>query len=138
MTRIVSWRPCLETAVVMWLGLGVAAACYLYPEGVVDPCAGRQCSYGAGCRPSLDGLTARCQCPDHCDQYGDTVDAGERCGDDGHDYSSDCAMRLTACRELREIRTKYEGRCGQYDSQIIITATCFRFRYCQPFLIVSV
>jgi len=23
-------------------------------------------------------------------------------------------MRLTACRELREIRTKYDGRCGKY------------------------
>jgi len=109
--------PCSATAVVVvvvaCLGVGAASACYFYPDGVADPCAGRRCSYGAQCRPSLDGLTARCQCPDRCDRYGDTIDAGELCGDDGHDYASECDMRLTACRELREIRAKFDGRCGE-------------------------
>jgi len=110
--------PSLATGVVVvavasWLAVDPVSACYSYPEGVRDPCAGRQCSYGARCRPSLDGLTARCQCPDRCDRYGDSVDAGERCGDDGRDYASDCDLRLAACRGLREIRTKFDGRCGQ-------------------------
>ena len=108
----------IVVAAAVWLGVSAASACYFYPDGVDDPCAGRRCSYGAQCRPSLDGLTARCQCPDRCDHYGDTVDAGERCGDDGRDYASDCDVRLAACRELREIRTKYEGRCGQYAASI--------------------
>jgi len=106
-----------STAVVVvfvgWLGCRAALACYSYPDGVADPCAGRRCSYGARCRPSFDGLTARCQCPDRCDRYGDAVDAEQRCGDDGRDYASDCDMRLAACMELREIRIKYIGRCGQ-------------------------
>jgi len=105
---------------VAWLGLRSTSACYSYPDGVADPCATRRCSYGARCRPSLDGLTARCQCPDRCDRYGDTVDAGERCGDDGRDYASDCDMRITACRELREIRSKYDGRCGQYTHSMVL------------------
>jgi len=110
--------PCSATVTVVvaaaWLAIGAASACYSYPEGAGDPCASRRCSYGASCRASIDGLTARCQCPDRCDRFGDTVDAGERCGDNGRDYASDCDMRLAACRELREIRTKYLGRCGQY------------------------
>ena len=112
--------PCLRTAAVVlavsvaWLAVDAAHACYSFPDGVGDPCAGRRCSYGARCRPSLDGLTARCQCPDRCDRYGDAVDAGERCGDDGRDYAGDCDIRLAACTQLREIRTKFHGRCGRY------------------------
>jgi len=106
--------PGIVVIVVVCLGVGGSvSACYFYPDGVVDPCIGRRCSYGAQCRASLDGLTARCQCPDHCDRYGDAVDAGERCGDDGRDYASECDLRLTACRELREIRAKFDGPCGQ-------------------------
>jgi len=97
-----------------WLLRGLTG-CYLYPEDVgPDPCIGRRCSYGAQCRRSVDGLTARCQCPDRCDQYGDSVDAGPRCGDDGVDYASECHLRLSACRQLQEIRAKFVGRCGVY------------------------
>jgi len=103
---------------VAWLA-GATSACYFYPAGVDDPCVGRRCSYGAQCRASLDGLTARCQCSDRCDRYGDTVDAGERCGDDGLDYESECEMRLAACRQMREIRAKFLGRCGQQPEFII-------------------
>ena len=130
MARMLRRPPsrCFATATVVatvaaWLGVGAVSACYSYPDGVGDPCAGRRCSYGARCRPSIDGLTARCTCPDRCDRFGDTVDAGERCGDDGRDYASDCDMRLSACRQFREIRAKYDGRCGQYTAEIFHSST---------------
>ena len=105
----------VAVAAVAWLGVGAASGCYAYPDGVRDPCAGRRCSYGARCRASLDGRTARCQCPDRCDRYGgDELGAGRRCGDDGRDYAGDCDMRRAACTELREIRAKFHGQCGQY------------------------
>jgi len=50
-----------------------AGACYVFPPDMVDPCRDKRCSFGAQCVPSLDGLTARCQCPQRCDNYGDRV-----------------------------------------------------------------
>jgi len=81
----------------------------------------KRCSFGAQCVPSLDGLTARCQCPQRCDDYGDSVGSTHRhtdhatsdvcsnspqrcddygdsvgstpvCGSDGRDYANSCEM----------------------------------------------
>jgi len=67
------------TCLVLSARLLVVSTCYVYPVGVRDPCRGRNCSYGALCTPSLDGLTARCLCPERCDDYGDTIDNGALC-----------------------------------------------------------
>ena len=90
-----------------------ASSCYVYPPDVQDPCADKQCSFGAMCKPSLDGLTARCQCPQRCSNYGDDVDSVAICGTDGKDYDNKCEMRRAACRDMMEIEVKYEGRCGK-------------------------
>ena len=57
-----------------------ASACYLFPPDAKDPCLDVLCSFGAQCVPSLDGLTARCQCPERCDDYGDSVGSGRSIG----------------------------------------------------------
>ena len=125
--RAMAGRRCLlaaaaaVAAVVAWLGVagpgrGRAAGCYSYPAGVGDPCSGRRCEFGARCRASLDGRTARCQCEERCDRYGDAADAGARCGDDGRDYADDCALRRASCTELRDIHTAFHGPCGPYES----------------------
>ncbi len=89
-------------------------SCYVYPPDVKDPCKGKECSFGAQCVPSLDGLTARCQCPERCNRYGDSVGSTPVCGSDGQDYNNQCEMRRTACREMKDIRVKYFGKCGEY------------------------
>lgn len=94
--------------------VSVVSPCYVYPAGARDPCADRRCSYGARCVPSLDGLTARCQCPARCDDYGDSVGAGPLCSDDGLDFANECEMMRTACRDLRDVVRKYDGKCGEY------------------------
>lgn len=76
-----------------------------------DPCLDVLCSFGAQCVPSLDGLTARCQCPERCDDYGDSVGSGPVCGSDGQDYPNACKLRKAACQQMKDIRTKYNGRC---------------------------
>jgi hypothetical protein len=88
-------------------------ACYVFPADQIDPCRDKRCSFGAQCVPSLDGLTARCQCPERCDNYGDSVDSTPLCATDGHDYANMCEMRRAACSEMRDIEKKYEGQCGQ-------------------------
>ena len=89
-------------------------ACYVYPPDVKDPCTDKHCSFGAQCVASLDGLAARCQCPDRCDKYGDSVGSRPVCGSDGKDYQNDCEMKRAACRNMKEIGIKYYGRCGEY------------------------
>lgn len=89
-------------------------ACYVFPADIRDPCRDKRCSFGAQCVPSLDGLTARCQCPERCDNYGDSVDSTPICATDGQDYANTCEMRRAACSEMRDIEKKYDGKCGTY------------------------
>lgn len=94
--------------------LPAANACYVYPPDVKDPCEGRVCSFGARCVPSLDLTAARCECPARCDSYGDSVGSNPVCGNDGVDYPNMCEMRRAACRQMKDIRVKYYGKCGKW------------------------
>ena len=89
-------------------------SCYIYPPDVKDPCHDIACSFGAQCVPSLDGLTARCQCPERCDDYGDSKDSKPVCGSDGVEYPNDCTLRKAACQQMKEIRSNTEGRCSEF------------------------
>jgi hypothetical protein len=97
----------------------VADACYVYPADVRDPCAGKTCSYGARCVASLDGHVARCQCPETCSSYGDSVGSTPVCGTNGIDYPSLCELQKAACREMKDIAVKYEGKCGKFTSLLL-------------------
>lgn len=88
-------------------------ACYVYPSDVQDPCEHKECSYGAKCVPSLDGLTARCQCTERCDSFGDTYENKPVCGNDGRNYANICELHRSACREMKDIKIKYYGKCGK-------------------------
>jgi len=103
---------CLFVVVVFtWTAVDVQT-CYVFPPDMDDPCRNKRCSFGAQCVPSLDGLTARCQCPQRCDNYGDSVGSTPVCGTDGRDYANVCEMRRAACSEMRDIEKKYDGKCG--------------------------
>lgn len=104
-----------------WLSLG--RSCYLYPSDMRDPCKGKVCSFGASCVASLDGLTARCQCPERCNSFGDAVGSEPICGSDGQNYESLCEMKKKACEEMKEIEKIYDGRCGKC---VPIQAACLR------------
>ena len=118
--------PLLLLLLVLSWSAHYAHCCYVYPPDVKDPCKDKDCSFGAQCAPSLDGLTARCQCPDHCDSFGDSVGSTPVCGSDGKDYSSQCEMRRTACTEMKDLRVKYFGKCGKYKYTLLaISYICF-------------
>jgi len=91
----------------------VSSACYAFPADRRDPCVGRHCQYGARCLPSRDGRKSRCVCPTRCDQFGDAVGSSTVCGSDGHDYASVCELHRAACRQLKNIDKKYDGKCGE-------------------------
>ncbi|XP_067139294.1 agrin-like isoform X3 [Centruroides vittatus] len=76
-----------------------------------DPCQTKECNYGAQCRPSLDGRTAECVCPAKCATYGDSRGSRPVCGTDGKDYPNVCELRRTACREMRNVQVKFQGKC---------------------------
>lgn len=86
--------------------------CYVFPPDARDPCRDKLCSFGAQCVPSLDGLTARCQCPERCDNYGDSVDSTPVCASDGRDFVNMCEMRRASCNEMKDLEKKYDGKCG--------------------------
>jgi hypothetical protein len=94
----------------------LTSCCYVFPADVRNPCADKHCSFGAQCAVSLDGLTARCQCPDTCVSYGDSDDSGPVCASDGKDYDSSCDMRKASCHSMRELHVKYRGKCGEYNA----------------------
>ncbi|XP_067139289.1 agrin-like isoform X1 [Centruroides vittatus] len=81
------------------------------PCDMKDPCQTKECNYGAQCRPSLDGRTAECVCPAKCATYGDSRGSRPVCGTDGKDYPNVCELRRTACREMRNVQVKFQGRC---------------------------
>ena len=63
-----------------WSVVSLVHSCYVFPPEMTDPCLDKRCSFGAQCVPSLDGLTARCQCPQRCDSYGDSVSSAVTAG----------------------------------------------------------
>lgn len=104
----------LLAALVLLHALCPSLACYKYPVGKRDPCEGKVCNYGAKCQPSVDGKTARCQCPSECYRYGDNLGSKPVCGSDGMDYNNICELHKAACNKLQDIRVKYYGKCGMY------------------------
>lgn len=102
--------------------VNLADACYKFPADTADPCAEKECQFGAECKVRLDGKSAECVCPERCTSYGDSKGSRPVCGSDGKDYPSVCELRRTACKEMREISVKYQGSCGKYDSHYIYLA----------------
>ncbi|XP_064483526.1 agrin-like isoform X2 [Ornithodoros turicata] len=81
------------------------------PCDVSDPCRERQCQWGAECRPTLDGRSADCVCPDKCVSFGDARGSRPVCGSDGRDYPNTCELRRAACTAAKEIRPRFQGPC---------------------------
>ena len=71
-----------------------------------DPCEKRVCEHYSQCVSYDDGRT-ECACVDQCAQVDDPV-----CGSDGLDYSNECVLKATACRESRELDVTDDRPCG--------------------------
>ncbi|KFM66425.1 Agrin, partial [Stegodyphus mimosarum] len=97
----------LFSTTLVWLQLTLG--CYQFPADIKDPCETKDCRRGSKCRPSLDGRTAECVCPEKCATYGDSRGSRPVCGSDGRDYSNVCELERTACKEMKEISIKYQG-----------------------------
>jgi len=110
---ISSVQPKLLAVLLLIVAPSFTLSCYVYPTDVTDPCQGKECSFGAQCVPSLDGQTARCQCPEQCSHYGDSVGSRPVCGTDGRDYRNVCELRRAACHAMKDITVKYQGKCGE-------------------------
>ncbi|XP_075882651.1 agrin [Nelusetta ayraudi] len=81
------------------------------PCSLKDPCAEVTCSYGSTCVQSSDGLSAKCMCPLGCEGKAEqTV-----CGSDGKDYRNECELHQHACKNQKNLRVQYPGRCDPCD-----------------------
>ncbi|XP_028266804.1 agrin isoform X2 [Parambassis ranga] len=77
------------------------------PCSLKDPCSDVTCSYGSTCVQSSDGLSAKCMCPLSCDGRPEQA----VCGSDGKDYRNECELHQYACKNQKNIRVQYQGRC---------------------------
>lgn len=83
--------------------------CALINAALKDPCTEVTCSYGSTCVQSSDGLSAKCMCPLGCEGRAEQM----VCGSDGKDYRNECELHQHACKNQKNIRVQYQGRCGE-------------------------
>ncbi|XP_074597901.1 agrin-like isoform X2 [Brevipalpus obovatus] len=76
-----------------------------------DPCANSVCLHGSKCKPSLDGNTYECICPEKCIVSSNQGIERAVCGDDGREYPNSCELRRYACLAMKNISEKYRGKC---------------------------
>ena len=110
------WSSLLQLCAVAMLSCDPANACYKFSADTQDPCLDKECQFGAECKVRLDGKAAECVCPEKCTSYGDSKGSRPVCGSDGKDYPSVCELKRTACKEMRHITTKYQGSCGELNT----------------------
>ncbi|KAJ2947920.1 hypothetical protein O0L34_g9712 [Tuta absoluta] len=91
--------------------VAINSGCYLFPSDVPNPCEGVTCGPGALCRPTPDGRSHTCECPESCPSYGDHEGSRPLCASDARDYPGDCEMRRAACETNANITFKYYGKC---------------------------
>uniref|UniRef100_A0A8C5HH54 Agrin n=1 Tax=Gouania willdenowi TaxID=441366 RepID=A0A8C5HH54_GOUWI len=91
------------------------------PCSLKDPCTEITCSYGSTCVQSSDGMSAKCMCPLGCvGKPSQTV-----CGSDGKDYRNECELHQYACKNQKNIRVQYPGRCDPCkDSENSLSTLC--------------
>lgn len=102
--------------VILFIQSNCIQCCYRFPAGVIDPCLGLNCSFGADCIRSKDGKKAECICPTECPNYGDSVGSRPVCGSDGRDYPNDCELRKKACTTRQHIVPRFQGACDPCES----------------------
>ncbi|RWS04342.1 agrin-like protein [Dinothrombium tinctorium] len=105
------WMRALFLLAIIDLHLQPAKACYKFAKGVKDPCLDMKCRFGENCVRSKDGKKAECVCPEKCYTYGDSVGSRPVCGTDGRDYPNECELRRRACKNMKDISVKFQGRC---------------------------
>lgn len=76
-----------------------------------EPCEKIYCAYGANCVHTPDGR-GECQCPTECPPTYTPI-----CGSDGVTYTNHCIMRMTACRQEKNIRKQHAGECDPRSSK---------------------
>lgn len=72
-----------------------------------NPCIHLHCSVEEECVINKLGY-ARCECPTGCEPIMRPV-----CSQDGRTYSSECEMKLSACKARTSIEVAYTGVCGE-------------------------
>ena len=78
-----------------------------------DPCEKRACKHYAQCVSYDDGRT-ECECEDQCAKVEEPV-----CGTDDRDYTNECVIKATACRESRDLAVADNRPCGGKTSVLL-------------------
>jgi len=82
-----------------------------------DPCEKKACKHYAQC-VSYDNGRTECECEDQCAKVEEPV-----CGTDDRDYTNECVLKATACRESRDLAVADNRPCGGKTSVLLYIET---------------
>lgn len=79
-------------------------------------CKEKICPNYSICKLDKNNLIPECVCPSECeddsDQHKSLVLSRKVCGTDGKDYSNFCELKKHSCKNNREIKIAYFGKCN--------------------------
>ena len=98
----------------------------------VEPCAGVECSVGQVCQVDPDTRRPVCRCGGNGPGGLCPMAYVPVCASDGHTYSNECLMRVSACQRRRtDIRPIFRNTCSAGENFVLLSSVIVAYTVSQ-------